>query len=496
MKKYLYILMAMVAMVATGCREKLTELDKGSTPLAIHPDKDRVVLDQTEYNSDGLRLQWTTGTNEGTGHRIYYRLEVKPAGLSWEEALVLIDDAEQVYEYVWKVDDVNTMILDSFGLPFEQEASLTARVSAYGEGFKEQVAECDFVVLPYKPITRTLYLSGKAVCGSWKPADAVEMEMREIGYFKKTLVLQKGEFKLLCSNESQYPSYMPGETEEDVVLRESSAQPNRLWKITEDHLYEISVNLITLKITIKQVTAERPEFDNLYLIGNETGWNFWEMQVDPLDPFLFRIGHYWTLGKDFKFGTASGAWENNYKATSADAPYTQESMVFIKGYDPDNKWYLKPSELDKMYKICVDIHTGQERMIMREFTPFTEMYLVGDAAPGGWNLDDAEPMTAVDDTLFTWTGNLKVGELKFSCDKQSDWNGAWFMPVKSSSVPTGEKEAILFVDKHEDSITRYQYAQSADVVVSDIDIKWSITEAGKYTITLDQLHECVTIVKQ
>lgn len=133
---------------------------------------------------------------------------------------------------------------------------------------------------------------------------------------------------------------------------------------------------------------------------------------------------------------------------------------------------------------------------MREFTPFTEMYLVGDAAPGGWNLDDAEPMTAVDDTLFTWTGNLKVGELKFSCDKQSDWNGAWFMPVKSSSVPTGEKEAMLFVDKHEDSITRYQYAQSADVVVSDIDIKWSITEAGKYTITLDQLHECVTIVKQ
>lgn len=495
-KKYIYFLLAMVAMVATGCREKLTQLNKGNTPLTIQADKDTIVLDQTEYNSDGLTLNWTTGTNEGTGHRIYYDLELVPAGRPWEEAELILIEAEQVYEYVWKVDDINNMVIETFGLPNNEPAAFTARVTAYGEGFAEQVAQCDFVVMPYKPITRTLYLSGKAVGVGWKPADAVEMEMREIGYFKKTLVMQKGEFKLLCTNEAQLPSYMPGEGEDELVLREDASQPNKLWKITEDHLYEISANLITGKIVIKQVTAVRPEFDNLYLIGNETGWGFWEMQVDPLDPFLFRIGHYWTLGKDFKFGTANGAWENNYKATSADAPYTQESMAFVKGYDPDNKWFLKPAELNKMYKICVDIHTGQERMIMREFTPYTEMYLIGDATSAGWNLSAAVAMTQVDDSLFSWKGKLNAGDLKFSCDRKTDWMGAWFMPIKSSSVPTGEMEPMLFVDKNADSITRYQYAQSEGVNVDEIDIKWTITEAGTYLITLDQLHERVRIEKQ
>lgn len=48
-----------------------------------------------------------------------------------------------------------------------------------------------------------------------------------------------------------------------------------------------------------------------------------------------------------------------YKAKNADAAYTDTEMVFVKGFDPDNKWVLKDAECGKAYKICVDIRAGK-----------------------------------------------------------------------------------------------------------------------------------------
>ena len=107
MKKYLFILMAAVACLATSCREDLKELDKGSTPLAISANADTLVLDQTEYSNTGLPLSWTSGTNEGTGHRIYYSLELVLAGESWENAKLIFNGQTQKYEQTWTVEELS-----------------------------------------------------------------------------------------------------------------------------------------------------------------------------------------------------------------------------------------------------------------------------------------------------------------------------------------------------------------------------------------------------
>ena len=495
MKKIIYLL-ALLIPVLTGCREDLKELNKETKPLALTADKDSLYLDQSEYNSDGITLDWTAGSNEGTNARIYYKLEVCKAGEGYDQAITILDSVTAVYQYVWKVDEINTLVVSDLHSPIGQPIALSARITASGQGFATQQAECTFVVVPYKPITHTLFIIGNATPGGWTLADATPLEMREIGYFKTTLKLGKGFFKFITTQTGMLPGYMPGETEEDIALRDNAAQQDKMWSITEPHLYEVTVNLVTMKLSLKQVSAVRPEYEDLYLIGHETNWNFWRMQVDPIDPFLFRIGHYWTLGEDFKFGTASGSWENNYKAASENASITQEAMAFIKGFDPDPKWYMTSDQINKMYKICVDIHTSEERMMMREYTPYTEMYIVGDATPGGWSLDDATPMTRVDDSLFTWTGLLSVGSFKFSCDRKSDFNGAWFMAMNDGAEPAGVAEPMLFIDKTADSFTRYQYAKSEGVVVDDIDRKWTINLPCTYTITLDQLHETITIIAQ
>ena len=97
-----------------------------------------------------------------------------------------------------------------------------------------------------------------------------------------------------------------------------------------------------------------------------------------------------------------------------------------------------------------------------------------------------------DPWTFTWTGALTGGELKFSCDRQSDWNGAWFMNAKGNDVaPTGDVERMLFIDKSDADFK----AQYLDVNVGDLDQKWQIPSAGTYTITLNQLDETVSIFK-
>jgi len=119
---------------------------------------------------------------------------------------------------------------------------------------------------------------------------------------------------------------------------------------------------------------------------------------------------------------------------------------------------------------------------MTEFTPYAGIYMVGDATPNGWSIDNATAMTAVDAYTFTWTGNLTAGDIKFTCDKQGDWMGAWFMATADGKAWTDGTENITFVDKH--------IAGNGD-----IDRKWKVSTAGKYTILLNQLTEKMTVTK-
>jgi hypothetical protein len=92
-------------------------------------------------------------------------------------------------------------------------------------------------------------------------------------------------------------------------------------------------------------------------------------------------------------------------------------------------------------------------------------------------------MTKVDAYNFTWTGNLTAGAIKITCDKQSDWNGVWFMSATADETPTGSEQIMTLVDKINDPSQ------------GSVDRKWKITEAGNYTITGNQLTETITIKK-
>lgn len=472
-----------------------TELDKGHDVLTLTANQTAEVLNEANHAGEAITLNWTTGTNYGKNCRIYYTLEIAPTGSDFANAYVAVDNETQVYSWTANQENLNALLLDKFGGKEGQTVALDARVTACVSDADAQISTISFSATPYTPVTSTLYLVGDATPNGWDAGHATEMKRTDNGKFTWEGKLSVGSFKFLTTLGEWIPSYNK-DIDGGLILRSSFDEPDEQWQITEPHFYKVTVNLLTKEMTYVQIEGEAPRFDNLYFVGNPTSWGFVKMHKDPLDQFLFRYGRYFEQGNggEFKFGTSEGAWENMLKATQANAPYTETSMSFVAGYDPDNKWFLQDNETGKAYKICVDIRTDKERMMMREFIPYEMIYLVGDATPNGWDLGNATAMMATDSPyIFTWTGTLTSGEIKFSCDKKSDWNGAWLMNANGNDVePTGDIEQALFIDKSDD----YLKNQYLDINIGDVDNKWRIMSAGTYTITVNQLEETVSIVKQ
>lgn len=485
---------ALLAFSMASCLDQdLQELNTGSDTLTLSASATDIVLEEAHHADNAIELSWTTGNNFGTGNAIIYRLEIAEAGSNFAYPTVVIEPSQNLYSWRPTVEELNNLIINSMGVLPGDDIALTARVTASVPDVEElQESTVDFTVSTYKEVTSTLYLIGTAAPNGWSADNATELQRIDNGIFEWTGDLKAGEFKFITTLGDFLPSYN-NNGQGGLVLRTSDDQPDEKFTVDVDHCYKLHVNLLEGTLTMTEEDGVRPPYDSIFFIGNESDWNFWPLTVDPLDPYLFRIGIFFEKGGDFKFATADGSWENNYKATQPDAPYTDESVEFVSGFDPDNKWLLTDSESNKAYKICLDIHSGEERMMMRLFTPYTEMYLVGDATPNGWDLGNATPMTvdASNPNIFTWTGNLTDGELKFSADRKDDWNGAWFMASSENASPTGTVEKTLFIDKSDD----YLKGQYTSISVGDVDLKWKITEAGSYTITLNQLLEEVTIVK-
>ena len=483
--------MALLLPLAACTDNDYEELDKGNTPLALSVSAPAVTLAEEFHAQNAVTLSWTSGTNYGTGRRISYNLEIAPAGTGFAEPYIACNYVQNQYEWGPKVEELNTIALETFHLQPGVEAALDARVVAMVDDIAEdQVADATFSITPYAPAPETLYLTGSATPGGDNLANASEMQRTDNGMFSWTGQLDAGEFVLVPSTSALYPQYA-GEGEGKLVLRKDDSSQGKGIAIDHSHVYKVDVNLLDLTIAISEVSGDVPAFTELFFVGNETDWSFWPMTVDPLNPYLFHIGVFFTKGGEFKFGTQNGNWENMLKATEPNAPYTSQAMEYVKGFDPDNKWVLKDTEINQAYKIIVDIHTGAYKMIMTPFTPYSEIWMVGDATPNGWDLGNATPMTRDADNanIFTWTGHLNAGELKFSCDKKDDWMGAWFMAAQENAPATGAVQNVIFVDKG----SKEQAALYPDLNLPDVDYKWRISQAGNYRITLNQLTQTVTI---
>lgn len=244
----------------------------------------------------------------------------------------------------------------------------------------------------------------------------------------------------------------------------------------------VTSNAVTIQVT---PAAKGAAYNQLWIVGNATpsGWdvdNPREFMKDPDNAFQFKYYEVLTAG-EFKIATVLGNWGADWlMPPTSHPPITSTAVTLIPGANPDNKWLItNPGP----YKILLNISSNPFINIV-PFTPYPTVSIVGDATAGGWDINNARVMTKDPNSpwIFTWTGALGSsgeGAFKFPLD-YGNWGGSFIMAPAPSSRLTTTKIVIVEAGT--------SYPDNKFVVKPG--------EEGTYTITINQLYETISIVKQ
>lgn len=205
---------------------------------------------------------------------------------------------------------------------------------------------------------------------------------------------------------------------------------------------------------------------HLYLIGSAmpTGWDrdhAAELQMDNST----LAGYTWT-GKmrkgEFKVLATREDW---YPAYLRDESVADSSaMIYCEkiGDYPDSKW-----EVDTTGNYAISLDTKARTIEIRYLggEVYNHIYMIGDAAPGGWSWDNLTQMQHPESDLFIYEGMLNAGEIKFPVEIKSDFSGEMLFAPEPNCAPS--------------------LNGTFDIHTGDPDNKWIIPAAGKWRITIN-----------
>lgn len=463
---------------ACGDYEETYTPEQATVPK-LAASSDTLELKQKQADNTALSLTWSAGSNRGTNAAVQYTLQVDRKGNDFASP-VEYDLGKASYSMSFKTGDFNNLLLQSLSLDPESYAEVEFRVLAevVGQSFEPGISNIVTVkVKPYElvNIPDNLYMVGDATPNGWDAAQATPMTKNnnDPGVFTYQGQLNAGELKFLTVPGEWLPSYQRGEDDNTLVLRTDFSQPDEKFKITKGGLYRITVDVIEL--TYKQEELESAPYDELWIVGDAVpkGWdidNADKMLQNPADPFVFIFNEELKVG-EFKIATAK-SWSAPFYRPLSNHPDITETGVQLSAGDPDHKWYITDPG---PYKITLDLRTMT--ISIDPYTPYPNIYMVGDATPAGWNIDNPVPLTKESDYIFTWTGPLTAGEFKFPI-ATGDWTTGYFMPYFADESITS-------------TLMTFRPTGSPDM-------KWRVKpeEEGTYKITLDQLRHSISIVKQ
>lgn len=462
-----------------SCRKDYKELNKSNAPLQISASSNKIALSQKNDAADGVVLSWTTGSNNGTNAGISYVLKVDKKGNNFNQALVE-DLGKGGLSKKYSVKDLNELLLTKWNLTPGAEATLEAKVIAtVGDdaGSRDSTAVITILVTPYKPVSTTIFLLGDATPKGWDAGNATPMtpDNAQAGLFHWKGNLSAGEFKLITTLGAFSPSYNKGANNTSLIFRDNDNDPDEKFIVAASGVYDVTVNLLDLTIDVQE--SAEPPYSRLWMLGDAipTGWDIQnpaEMRVDSSNLFVFTYNAMLAAG-EFKIPVATGNFNTDYYMPLVNNPaITEPGVQFVPNGNPDLKWKITDAGA---YKIKLDLLAMT--FSIKPFTPFTQIWMVGDATPTGWNIDNPTPMVPDPGNpyVFTWTGPLNAGDFKLPVET-GDWGGDFFMPVLNASGPGS--------------------TQMKFVPGGSPDFKWKITQAGNYTITINQLYDTISIQQQ
>lgn len=182
------------------------------------------------------------------------------------------------------------------------------------------------------------------------------------------------------------------------------------------------------------------------------------------DPDVWKATVNLKADSEFKFLTTTDWGGLEFRAGDSDVTLISgvEASLFSSESN-SNDCKFKVDETAN-YDIVCDIKNGKITVTKAAYQTnaiyHTGLWLVGDATPGGWSIDNATAMeqNATDPMKFTVTAELVNGEFKIAINKHTGFGQTMFV-----------RDA----------------ADNGKIVFGGDDNKWNITKSGKYDITVD-----------
>ena len=222
----------------------------------------------------------------------------------------------------------------------------------------------------------------------------------------------------------------------------------------------------------------------LYMVGDATpnGWSIdspTPLEAVGEDPLVFTWEGPLNVG-EMKLCLTTGSWDSPFiRPLNAGAPIGKsgvaETAFKMHAGDPDDKWKVAESGI---YNLCFDLRNWtMSASFVRELdAPTIEpieadaLYIVGDATPNSWNIDNPVALEKKSDYIFEYEGTLEKGEMK-ACLTTGSWDVPFLRPESNGCI-----------------INHEGIASETFVYTTGPDNKWYVDEPGIYRLTFDLEH--------
>ncbi|MGZ3848240.1 MAG: SusE domain-containing protein [Flavisolibacter sp.] len=174
------------------------------------------------------------------------------------------------------------------------------------------------------------------------------------------------------------------------------------------------------------VTTFSPVPANLYIVGDATpgGWNnpvpTPSQQFTKVDAYSFSLTLWLDAGKSYLFLPLNGSWDHKFGGAT-DGTATGGGTLLKDGAVPGSN--TPAPATSGIYKIVVNFQTNTYTV-----TPVAvpaNLYIVGDATPGGWNNPvpiPSQQFTKIDAVSYGIVINLTAGKSYLFLPANGDWS--------------------------------------------------------------------------
>lgn len=357
--------------------------------------------------------------------------------------------------------------------------------------------------LPIK--TTTLYMVGDATPNGWNidaPTPLVA-EGEDPLVFTWEGTLNPGEIKLCLTTGSwDAPFIRPLSNGEEIgrtsisgaAFQMHAGDPDEKWRVTEAGTYLLTFDLRGWTMSTSYsggapIPDKEPiETDALYMVGDATpgGWNIdAPTPLEKMSDYVFEYEGPLTAG-ELKACTTAGSWDVKFMRPASDGTVIDKSGItdgeFVYTASPDHKWRVTdPGIYNLSFNLkdyTITARFLEETVIDKTPIESETLYMIGDATPGGWSMDEPTAFARDNDNryLFSWQGELVEGNMKACLQPDPTFSCPFLRP----SVPGVE-------------ISEAGVAADDFVYTTNPDDQWRVTRAGEYIITFDLEHYTIDV---